>query len=244
MRLRPPVVEAAPPPPPLDRGIYLKSYIGQANPDVGNIWTEGYNTNTLHGPPRRNQDARRCTVSASAGSTATGCVSTHGRVSRRRSLRRSATSIRVAAASRPARTSTRPTSIAGWGSPTPTSTSDAGAASRPTSARASAFATISVDGLKDINVPQGSSFFGADHTNTNFAWALYAGTSYDITPQLSLDLSYRYANLGTASSGVVSAFDDSAVPTAASSSRTSRRTTCCWASATSSSTTAPLYAVK
>ena len=32
---------------PLDRGIYLKSYIGQANPDVGNIWTEGYNTNTF-----------------------------------------------------------------------------------------------------------------------------------------------------------------------------------------------------
>ncbi len=44
MRLRQLVVEAVPPPPPLDRGIYLKSYIGQANPDVGSIWTEGYNT--------------------------------------------------------------------------------------------------------------------------------------------------------------------------------------------------------
>ena len=40
------VVEAPPPPPPLDRGIYLKSYIGQANPDVGSIWTEGYNTDS------------------------------------------------------------------------------------------------------------------------------------------------------------------------------------------------------
>ena len=40
--------------------------------------------------------------------------------------------------------------------------------------------------MKDINDPAGgSSFFGADHTTTNFAWALYAGTSYDITPQLS-----------------------------------------------------------
>ena len=71
------------------------------------------------------------------------------------------------------------------------------------------FATISVNGLKDVNVPQRSAFFGADHTNTNFAWALYAGTSYDVTPQLTLDLSYRYASLGTAKSGVVTAFDNS-----------------------------------
>ena len=39
-----------PPPPPSDRGIYFKGYIGQANPDVGNIWTEAYDTNnfTVH----------------------------------------------------------------------------------------------------------------------------------------------------------------------------------------------------
>ena len=56
---------------------------------------------------------------------------------------------------------------------------------------------------------QDSVFFGDDHTNTNFAWALYAGTSYDVTPQIALDLAYRYANLGTARSGVVTAFDNS-----------------------------------
>ncbi len=36
-----------PPPPPSDRGIYFKGYIGQANPDVGSLWTEGYDDNTF-----------------------------------------------------------------------------------------------------------------------------------------------------------------------------------------------------
>jgi len=31
-----------PPPIPTDRGLYLKAYIGQANPDVGSIWTSGF----------------------------------------------------------------------------------------------------------------------------------------------------------------------------------------------------------
>lgn len=69
------------------------------------------------------------------------------------------------------------------------------------------FATISVDGLKDVNVPQGSVFYAADGTTTNFAWAIHAGLAYDVSPQLVIDLSYRYADLGNASSGVVSAFD-------------------------------------
>ncbi len=30
-----------------------------------------------------------------------------------------------------------------------------------------------------------------------FAWALMAGVSYAITPELALDLGYRYINLGT-----------------------------------------------
>ena len=37
----------APPPPPLDRGIYIKGYIGQANPSVGSTWNEIYNTNAF-----------------------------------------------------------------------------------------------------------------------------------------------------------------------------------------------------
>ena len=37
------------------------------------------------------------------------------------------------------------------------------------------FASIDVLGLKDVNVVSNSIFFAQDHTETNFAWALYAG---------------------------------------------------------------------
>ena len=45
-----------PPPPPSDRGIYFKGYIGQANPDVGGMWNEGYDANgSFTGAPQRHQ---------------------------------------------------------------------------------------------------------------------------------------------------------------------------------------------
>jgi len=71
-------------------------------------------------------------------------------------------------------------------------------------------ASVSVNGLKDVNVPNGSVFYGADNTQTNFAWAFYGGLSYDVNPSLTLDLSYRYLNLGDARSGRVTAYDNSA----------------------------------
>jgi opacity protein-like surface antigen len=72
------------------------------------------------------------------------------------------------------------------------------------------FASISVNGLKDVNVPNNSVFYAADHTETNFAWGVYAGLAYDVTPGLTIDLSYRYTDLGDARSGRVTAFDNSA----------------------------------
>ena len=70
-------------------------------------------------------------------------------------------------------------------------------------------ASVSVLGLKDVNVPQNSIFYGADNTEVNFAWALYAGMSYDVTSQFTVDLAYRYVDLGDAASGVVAAYDGS-----------------------------------
>lgn len=69
--------------------------------------------------------------------------------------------------------------------------------------------SISVLGLKDVNVPNASVFYAADHTETNFAWAAYAGLAYDVTPSVTLDLAYRYTDLGDARSGTVTAFDNS-----------------------------------
>jgi opacity protein-like surface antigen len=71
------------------------------------------------------------------------------------------------------------------------------------------FASISVNGLKDVNVPNNSVFYAQSNTETNFAWAVYGGLAYDVTPSVTLDLSYRYTNLGDASSGRVTAFDNS-----------------------------------
>jgi opacity protein-like surface antigen len=64
------------------------------------------------------------------------------------------------------------------------------------------FATIDVIGLKDVNIPQVGLAFAKDNTETNFAWALYAGFAYKVTPGLTIDLSYRYTDLGDAQSGM------------------------------------------
>jgi opacity protein-like surface antigen len=70
-------------------------------------------------------------------------------------------------------------------------------------------ASVSVLGLKDVNVPNNGVAYGADHTETNFAWAVYGGLAYDVNPSVTLDLSYRYTDLGSASSGRVTAYDGS-----------------------------------
>lgn len=64
-------------------------------------------------------------------------------------------------------------------------------------------------GLKDVNVPNNSVFYAADHNQTNFAWAVYGGLAYDVTPGVNIDLAYRYTDLGDARSGTVTAFDNS-----------------------------------
>lgn len=72
------------------------------------------------------------------------------------------------------------------------------------------FASVSVLGLKDVSSgpgPANGVAFGDDHTETNFAWALYAGVSFDVTSQFTMDLGYRYLDMGDAKTGRVTAFD-------------------------------------
>ncbi len=71
------------------------------------------------------------------------------------------------------------------------------------------FASIDVLGLKDVNVPNNSVFYAADHSQTNFAWAVYGGLAYDVNQSLTIDLSYRYLDMGDARTGTVTAFDNS-----------------------------------
>ncbi len=62
-------------------------------------------------------------------------------------------------------------------------------------------ASVSVLGLRDTNPVQNTTYYGADHTEYNFAWALYAGMSYDVTDRVTLDFGYRYLDLGDAKTG-------------------------------------------
>lgn len=66
------------------------------------------------------------------------------------------------------------------------------------------FANHSINGLSDngINQAVGAPFanvsyaYGASADKTDFAWALMAGVSYDVTSNLKLDIGYRYLNMG------------------------------------------------
>jgi opacity protein-like surface antigen len=44
-------------------------------------------------------------------------------------------------------------------------------------------------------------------SKSNFAWALHAGLSYEVTKSFSVELAYRYLNLGDAVSGDIIGFD-------------------------------------
>jgi opacity protein-like surface antigen len=51
------------------------------------------------------------------------------------------------------------------------------------------------------------------HSQWSFAWALYAGLSYQVTPGFSVELTYRYLDLGNAQTGTPHAFDGTVIPT-------------------------------
>ena len=191
-----------PPPPPSDRGIYFKGYIGQANPDVGGMWTEVYRpagSFTVHHKDIKSSPLFGLGVGWQRNHWLRFDLTGEYRGDALFLGQRYLQHVRLRA-----RTNTRPTSRAGSASPTPTSTWATGAASRPTSAPASALPRISVEGMRDDGLTRSvdpSVGYGADKTTTNFAYAFYAGASFDVTPQVALDLTYRWANLGSAQSG-------------------------------------------
>jgi len=61
-------------------------------------------------------------------------------------------------------------------------------------------------------IPIISTTYADDHSKWSFAWALYAGLAYQVTPTFAVDLSYRYVNLGSAQTGPAHAFDGTVLP--------------------------------
>ncbi len=52
-----------------------------------------------------------------------------------------------------------------------------------------------------------STTYGNTSSKWNLAWALYGGLAYRVTPGLTLELAYRYLDLGAATTGRTNSFD-------------------------------------
>ncbi len=196
-----PVVEAAPAP-VLDRGIYIKGYIGQANPDVGSTTNEIYATNPTF---KVFQDDIKSSPLFGVG---VGWQHSHWlRLDLTGEYRGDALFVAqdsyVGQGGAQNGTNEFQADIQSWlGLANAYIDMGNWCGFTPYVGAGIGFATISVNGMKDVNNATKGVYYAADHTNTNFAWALYAGTAYDVTPQITLDLTYRYAQLGDARSGV------------------------------------------
>ena len=71
-----------------------------------------------------------------------------------------------------------------------------------------------ISGFRDdgVNLTTGvgestSSTFAANGSKWNFAWALHAGVAYNVTRNVTIELAYRYMNLGDAVTGLTNSFD-------------------------------------
>jgi opacity protein-like surface antigen len=64
-----------------------------------------------------------------------------------------------------------------------------------------------IHNFTDTATVQGSVAYADDDSDWNFAWALYAGLGYEVTPALTMELAYRYVDLGDAKSGDLVRFD-------------------------------------
>jgi len=62
-------------------------------------------------------------------------------------------------------------------------------------------------------IPIISTTYFNDASKWNFAWALYAGMAYQVTPAFTIEFAYRYVNLGKATTGTPHAFDGTVIPT-------------------------------
>jgi opacity protein-like surface antigen len=70
-----------------------------------------------------------------------------------------------------------------------------------------AYNTIS--SFLDINTPTGGVYSAESGSKLNFAWALHAGFAYKVTPGFTVELAYRYLNLGSAETGNGVSYDGS-----------------------------------
>jgi opacity protein-like surface antigen len=65
------------------------------------------------------------------------------------------------------------------------------------------FAHNTIDNFTDVAISTAGLAFAGSESKTNFAWALHAGLSFNVTDHLSLELAYRYLNMGDGETGIL-----------------------------------------
>lgn len=64
-----------------------------------------------------------------------------------------------------------------------------------------------ISSFLDVNTPNDGVAFADDASKWSFAWAVYAGLGYQVTKNITVELAYRYLDLGDARSGDIRPFD-------------------------------------
>jgi opacity protein-like surface antigen len=67
------------------------------------------------------------------------------------------------------------------------------------------FGAIPSPGVGSVNAAV--FFANSTETKANFAWAAHAGLAYKVSPNFTIELAYRYLDMGTAITGGGSTFD-------------------------------------
>jgi opacity protein-like surface antigen len=68
-------------------------------------------------------------------------------------------------------------------------------------------ARVSIANFTDINTPNASVAFGDNTAKWNFAWAVHAGVAYKVSPNFTVELAYRYLDMGNGLTGDLRTFD-------------------------------------
>ena len=70
-------------------------------------------------------------------------------------------------------------------------------------------AHVTTSGFQDTGLANGvpGSYFASGASTTNLAWALHAGLAYKVTNNLTVELAYRYLDMGKAVHGFGSSYD-------------------------------------
>src|SRR3954469_22135610 len=67
------------------------------------------------------------------------------------------------------------------------------------------------DGFTYTPTLNNSTYYADDASKFNFAWALHAGITYKVTQSMSIDLGYRYLDMGNGTTGGGRTFDNTVI---------------------------------